>query len=84
MKSNGYFNCPLLSCKLSWHSKHSWIRLDLLNEETKLFGQICPSVQSNSYNEKSRIEHLSNQYILPHNFTESRISKMCRNAMKRE
>ena len=84
MKSFGYFNCPLHHCKLSWHSKHAWIRLDLGNEETKLFGQICPSVQSNNNDDKRRTEHLSNQYVLPNNFTESRISKICRNAIKRE
>ena len=84
MKSTGYFNCPLHNCKLSWHSKHAWIRLDLGNEETKLFGQICPSVQCNNGDDKHRIEHLPNLYVLPNNFTEARIFKMCRNAIKRE
>ena len=83
-KSNGYFNCPLLNCKSSWHSKHAWIRLDFGNEEIKLFGQICPSVQSDNQNEESKMQHLSNQYIPPNNLTEARISKMCRNAIKRE
>ena len=86
IKTNGHYRCLEETCKLSWQSKHTWIRFDLCRQTIRLFGQTCPSIRKDSNNEKGFKNPLSNlhlqRYTFPVDFTEIRVSKLCRKAIK--
>ena len=84
IKTKGLFICQQRSCKLSWFSNHTWIRIDLCNQEMRYFGQICPSLQNHHKEENFHKGTLCNMYVFPVNFAGDRVLKLCKKAVNRK